>query len=138
MEKREEKRAFDVYEVFVQKTALDHHRHVGSVVAPSPDVALITARENFLRRDPAVNLWVVPRDAIYAAPREGDFFARELDRRYREVSGYSENGRLWKMFKEENPDFEEMIRYFEAKEAERRRSLLISEGEQESRGSRRS
>lgn len=138
MEDREERLEFGVYEVFVQKTRLDHHQHVGSVVAPSPDVALITARENFLRRDPAVNLWVVPRESIYATPYEGDYFARELDRRYREVSGYSENGRLWKMFKEENPDFDEMIRFVEAKEAERRKSLFVSDREQDSRRSQRS
>lgn len=138
MEDREEKLEFGVYEVFVQKTALDHHQHVGSVVAPSPDVALITARENFLRRDPAVNLWVVPRESIYATPYEGDYFARELDRRYREVSGYSENGRLWKMFKEESPDFDEMNRYFAEKEAERRKTLLVTDGEKDSRRSRRS
>lgn len=137
MEELEEKLEFGVYEVFVQKSALDHHQHVGSVIAPSPDVALITARENFLRRDPAVNLWVVPRESIHAAPSEGDYFARELDRRYREVSGYSENGRLWKMFKEGNPDFDEMIRYFEEKEAERRKSLLVSDGEKDSGRSRR-
>lgn len=133
-----EKLEYGVYEVFVQKTALDHHQHVGSVIAPSPDMALITARENFLRRDPAVNLWVVPRESIYATPYEGDYLTREMDRRYREVSGYTENGRLWRMFKEENPDFDEMIRYFEEKEAERRKSILVSDGAKESKRPRRS
>lgn len=135
MEDRKEKLEFGVYEVFVQKTALDHHQHVGSVIAPSPDVALITARENFLRRDPAVNVWVVPRKSIYASPTDSDYLAREMDRRYREVSGYTENGRLWRMFKEENPDFDEMIRYFEEKEAERRKSLFLSDEKKESKRS---
>jgi ring-1,2-phenylacetyl-CoA epoxidase subunit PaaB len=138
MEEREERLEYGVYEVFVQKTQQDHHQHVGSVVAPSPDVALITARENFLRRDPAVNIWVVPREHIYATPYEGDYFARELDRRYREVSGYSENGRLWRMFKERAMDLDEMIRFVEAKEAERRSATSAPATGSDSRRPRRS
>ncbi|WP_309867461.1 phenylacetic acid degradation protein [Desmospora profundinema] len=101
---------YDVFEVFVQKTHADSHIHVGSVVAPSPDVALHTARENFLRRDPAVNLWIVPRNHVYSTPYEdSDFFAREMDRKYREVGGYAENGRLWKMYRERAIKLEEIV-----------------------------
>jgi ring-1,2-phenylacetyl-CoA epoxidase subunit PaaB len=107
---------YGVYEVFVQKTQMDHHVHVGSLLAPSPELALQTARENFLRRDRAVNLWVVPREHVYATPYEGDFFAREMDRKYREVAGYTENGRLWRMFKERALDLEDIVRHVGAEE----------------------
>jgi ring-1,2-phenylacetyl-CoA epoxidase subunit PaaB len=101
---------YDVFEVFVQKSHQDSHVHVGSVVAPSPDMALQTARENFLRRDPAINLWIVPRNQVYATPYEDtDFFAREMDRKYREVGGYSENGRLWKMYREQALKLDDII-----------------------------
>ncbi|WP_091839468.1 phenylacetic acid degradation protein [Marininema halotolerans] len=102
---------FGVFEVFVQKTQADFHTHVGSVVAPSPDVALMNARENFLRRDLGVNLWVVPRQCVTATPydSEGDWFAREFDRKYREAGGYPENGRLWKMYKEKVLQLEEIV-----------------------------
>lgn len=102
---------YDVFEVFVQKTQADYHVHVGSVVAPSPDMALQTARENFLRRESGVNIWVVPRQEVFATPYEDpDYFARETDRKYREVGGYSENGRLWKMYKEKAMELEDIIR----------------------------
>lgn len=113
---------YGVYEVFVQKTQMDHHVHVGSVLAPSPDMALQTARENFLRRDCAVNMWIVPREHVYATPYEGDFFAREMDRKYREVSGYTENGRLWRKFKERALHLEDIVRHVGAEETKTEQS----------------
>ena len=76
MEQSEKKALFDVYEVFVQKSQAEFHTHVGSVVAPSPDHALHIARENFLRRDSGVNIWVVPQEHVYATRYEADFFAQ--------------------------------------------------------------
>lgn len=106
---------FDVYEVFVQKSSADHHVHVGSLVAPTPDLALQNARENFLRRDKAINIWVVPRKAITASDEQGnDFLSREFDRKYREVAGYTENGRLWRMFKERAMMIEEIVEHVKA------------------------
>jgi len=101
---------YEAFEVFVQKTQLDQHVHVGSVLAPSAEIALQTARENFLRRDAAVNIWVVRQDDIHSTPYEDkDFFARELDHKYREVSGYADNARRWKAFKERALTLEEII-----------------------------
>lgn len=127
----ENKNDFDVFEIFVQETHLDSHVHVGSLVAASADLAMQVARENFLRRDDAVNLWVVPRNQITATSYESPFFSREMDRKYREVSGYTENGRLWRMFKERDMDIEEIVKHVreknisgvqEEKELERRES----------------
>ncbi|MFB5189324.1 phenylacetic acid degradation protein [Alicyclobacillus fastidiosus] len=88
------------YEVFIQKSKLDYHVYVGSVLAPSPELALQLARENFLRRDTAVNIWVVRQSDIHKTRSEDDaFFAREFSRDYREVTGYSANARRWKAFK---------------------------------------
>ncbi|GAB6934134.1 hypothetical protein JCM14720_00540 [Calditerricola yamamurae] len=101
---------YDVYEVFVQYNKTDHHVHVGNVLAPSPDLALHVARENFLRRDRAVSIWVVRREDIHATSyQDPDFFARETDKSYREVSGYTENGRLWRMFKQRMMNIEEVV-----------------------------
>lgn len=117
MSTQETRPEYDIYEVFVQKSQMDTHVHVGSVLAPSPEMALQTARENFLRRDRAVNLWIVPREHVYATPYDGDFFAREMDRQYREVSGYTENGRLWRMFKERALYLEDIVRHVGVREA---------------------
>ncbi|MDQ0416640.1 ring-1,2-phenylacetyl-CoA epoxidase subunit PaaB [Croceifilum oryzae] len=103
-----------VYEVFVQRDHLDPMIHVGSLLAPTSELALQLARENFTRREQVLQIWVVPRIHIQSA-EEADFHAREMDRSYREVSGYTENGRLWRMFKEKEITLEEIVRYVEQK-----------------------
>lgn len=104
-----------VYEVFVQKDHLDPMIHMGSLLAPTNELALQLARENFARRDFILHLWVVPRKHIYCS-EQNDFHSREMDRSYREVTGYTENGRLWRMFKEKAISLEEMVQYVEQKQ----------------------
>lgn len=100
-----------IYEVFIQPA---HHRpleHAGSVVAATPDMALILARENFLRRGEAVALYVVRRDHLHGVTvgSDPDFFARELDRSYREASGYPENARTWQRYRRKALTLEELV-----------------------------
>jgi ring-1,2-phenylacetyl-CoA epoxidase subunit PaaB len=111
----------EVYEVFVRKGPLDHHVHVGSLVAPDPEMALHFARENFLRRDQGENIWIVPQTQVISSDYDPAFFARELNRKYREVSGYTENGRLWRMFKEKAISLEEIVDYIDGKNAREKR-----------------
>jgi ring-1,2-phenylacetyl-CoA epoxidase subunit PaaB len=111
-----EKMEYGIYEVFVQRTHLDQHAHVGSLLAPSADVAVQVARENFLRREKAVNLWIVPREHITATPYADEWLGREFDRSYREVAGYTENGRLWRMFKEKALTLEEIVAYVDSRD----------------------
>ncbi|WAH35172.1 phenylacetic acid degradation protein [Alicyclobacillus dauci] len=100
---------YPVYEVFVQKSQLDSHVHVGSVLAPNPTLALQVARENFLRRDKAVNIWVVPQTEVHGTSYDEEhFFAREFDRSYREVGGYADNARRWKAFKQKMMTIDEL------------------------------
>src|SRR4051794_3612575 len=65
------------------------HVHVGSVHAPDAELALLYAREQYVRRGTAVNLWVAPADQILASPYDSpDFFARTSDKSYRENIGF--------------------------------------------------
>lgn len=101
---------YDVYEIFVQFDPLDHHQHVGSLLASSPDLALQLARENFLRRDKAANIWVVPKQTITASPSDDpDFLAVAFDRDYRRVDGYADNARRWKAFKQRALQLEDLV-----------------------------
>ena len=102
---------YDVYEVFVQSDILAHHVHVGSVVAPSPALALQVARENFLRRERAVNIWVVQQQHVHSTSYEDpDVLAnQEVDKSYRNVSGYSENAKKWKAFKENAITIDDLV-----------------------------
>lgn len=94
---------YRVFEVFGQRRRGEPHVHAGSLVAPDPELALLLARENFVRRDEFVSLWVVPRDQIHAAPGE-EFFQRTVDRSYRLGSGYRETVRKWQRIRERAAD----------------------------------
>jgi len=58
------------YEVFKQDKPGKRHEAVGSVHAPDAEIALLMARDVFVRRPSAVSLWVVPANAIFAITRE--------------------------------------------------------------------
>ena len=78
-----------LWEVFQQSRRGEHHAHVGSIHAPDAEVALVLAKENFARRGPCVNLWVVPAHLIHATDyADADVFEHTTDKRYREPSGY--------------------------------------------------
>ncbi len=110
MQLKEADGLYQPYEVFVQYDHLAHHQHVGSVLAASPDIALQLARENFLRRDKAVNIWVVRKDHIHATPYDvPEFFASEFDKDYRRVDGYADNARRWKAFKQKALHIEDIV-----------------------------
>ncbi|GAB4154097.1 MAG: phenylacetic acid degradation protein [Candidatus Promineifilaceae bacterium] len=52
------------YEVFKQDTPDKPHQAVGSVHAPDPEMALLNARDVFVRRPRCHSLWVAPAAAI--------------------------------------------------------------------------
>lgn len=103
---------YDVYEVFVQRDPLGYHTHIGSVVAASSEMAQMVARENFLRRDTAISIWVVRQTNIHETSYEDtDFFVnRATDKSYRDVAGYVDNAKKWKAFKERAITIDDLVR----------------------------
>lgn len=97
----EAKKDFDIYEVFSQKNVTSSFVHQFSLLAPNKEVALAMARENFLRREPCFNLWVVKRDDIHGlAPEERPFLERLDNKSYRETKGYGDLQARWRQHKE--------------------------------------
>ena len=76
-----------VYEVFVKKEGRDEFRHVGALEAGSDELALVLAREGYLRRAEGDRLWVVRRDHVIMA--EDDFVAPNADKPHRHHDGTS-------------------------------------------------
>lgn len=77
-----------VYEVFVTARRGEAARHVGSVVAPDPVLALHHAKEVYTRRTECVALWLAPRSAIISfTPEEGVLFELARAKDYRQA-GY--------------------------------------------------
>jgi len=95
------KTPFDVYEVFSQRSSTSPFIHQFSLLAPNHEVAMSMARENFLRRDNCVNLWVVKRDDVYVLPPEERESLERLDNKaYRETKGYGDLQSKWRAHRE--------------------------------------
>lgn len=107
-----DKPVFSIYEVFMQKDQMSPHVHVGSVDAGTPEDALLLARENFLRRDEAVSLWVVRQDAIHATPySDPDWFAHPAEKAYRMTQSYArENNDRWRKYKKRMLTLDDVVK----------------------------
>ena len=54
------------FEVFQQEKQGEPHQNTNSVHAPDPEMALMNARDVFVRRPDCYSLWVVPADKIFS------------------------------------------------------------------------
>jgi ring-1,2-phenylacetyl-CoA epoxidase subunit PaaB len=79
-----------LFEVFIRSRAGLEHRHVGSVHAADPAMAIEHARDVYTRRQEGVSLWVVPSVAIIASdPSEAEsLFEPARDKVYRHPTFY--------------------------------------------------
>jgi ring-1,2-phenylacetyl-CoA epoxidase subunit PaaB len=86
-----------VFAVFRQETKNDTHVHVGDMHAPDAEMALLLAKEQFARRDPCVNLWVVRHADISAtAYEDADMLEPSTDKSYRFGGSYREQQRVYR------------------------------------------
>ena len=79
------KNELPLYEVFIRsKNGLDH-KHVGSLHASDPEMALTNARDVYTRRREGVSIWVVKSTDIVASSPEdrGSFYEPAEDKLYR-------------------------------------------------------
>src|SRR5215510_1998522 len=56
--------------VFQQAKAGEPHQYAGSVHAPDAEMALMNARDVFVRRPACVSLWIVPAAMIFSKTAE--------------------------------------------------------------------
>lgn len=91
---------FQTYEVFEQKKRGTHHIHVGSVHAPSSELAMMFAKEQYTRRGQCVNLWVVKTSEIFVTQYEdSDIFETTSLKTHRDPNSYKVMDRI-KAYKE--------------------------------------
>ena len=87
----------ETYEVFHQEKRGEHLVHVGSHHAPTPEIALVLAKEQYARRAKCVGLWVVRTADVYVISTEdADIFETTPEKDYREARGYRVGGRITK------------------------------------------
>lgn len=79
-----------LWEVFTQEKPGAPYEHAGSLRAPDKEMALLNARDVYSRRNEAINIWVVPAEAITASTPEdeGPFFDPSNDKAYRHPNFY--------------------------------------------------
>lgn len=58
------------FQVFLQEKEGAPHQDVGSVHAPDVEMALLNARDVFVRRPHCISLWVVPAEEIFSKTQE--------------------------------------------------------------------
>jgi ring-1,2-phenylacetyl-CoA epoxidase subunit PaaB len=58
------------FQVFLQEKEGVPHQDVGSVHAPDVEMALLNARDVFVRRPHCISLWVVPVEEIFSKTQE--------------------------------------------------------------------
>lgn len=79
----------DTYEIFRRSGHKEPFVHCGAVIAPDAGMALLMAKECFLRRREGDHLWVVPRSQVHSFEDES-ILEIASDKSYRFASAYRE------------------------------------------------
>ncbi|MCA1833630.1 MAG: hypothetical protein ABR548_13385 [Actinomycetota bacterium] len=90
----------EVWEVFSRRTTDDPLVHVGAVKAPDLDMALLLAREAFLRHGEGVDCYVTQRGDLHRISMP-QTLGRGTDKSYRRPDGYAKIGAKHKKMREE-------------------------------------
>lgn len=90
------------WEVFHQEKRGKQVVHVGIVHAPSPEMALILAKEQYARRGKTTNLWVSKTSDVYTFGSEDeDIFETTPEKTFRDPGFYKVRDRIEK-FQQQN------------------------------------
>ncbi len=79
------------FEVFSKRTPNAAFTHQFSLLAPNKEMALLMAQENFMRREPVVDIWVVKRED------------------YRTTKGYGYLKKKWRHYEQQMLDEKEIM-----------------------------
>jgi ring-1,2-phenylacetyl-CoA epoxidase subunit PaaB len=77
----------ETYEVFRRSGHKEPFMHCGTVIAPDPELALLMAKECFLRRREGERLWVARRSDVHSFKDE-TLLDIGVDKSYRFASAY--------------------------------------------------
>ncbi|MFT9849749.1 1,2-phenylacetyl-CoA epoxidase subunit B [Aneurinibacillus sp. REN35] len=95
---------YDVYEVFSQKDLVSKFESQFSLLAPTPEIALSMAQENFMRREEVPsNIFVVKRENIHTISPEKRHTLQRIDNKeYRQPSHYGYIPSRWRELEQKN------------------------------------
>ena len=106
----ESKDFYEVYEVFSRRTFKSDMQHQFSLLAPNQEMAFVMAQENFMRREPAMDIWVVKRSDIRKLmPEERASLSRIDNKDYRLTKGYGYLKKKWRQYEQQVLDEKEIM-----------------------------
>jgi ring-1,2-phenylacetyl-CoA epoxidase subunit PaaB len=101
---------YDEYQVFSRKSPTSPMQEQFTLLAPNHEVALVMAQENFMRREPVYDIWVVKRSDIRTLSEEERKICYRLDNKeYRETKGYGYLRKKWREKEQEMFDEKEIL-----------------------------
>ena len=107
---------YQVFEVFSKRTHSANFQHQFSLLAPNHEMAFVMAQENFMRREPVVDIWVVKRDHIRMMQPEERVSLQRLDNKdYRTAKGYGYLKKKWRQYEQQMLDENEIMSWGELK-----------------------
>ncbi|MDQ0162998.1 1,2-phenylacetyl-CoA epoxidase subunit PaaB [Aeribacillus alveayuensis] len=105
-----EKTFYQEFEVFSRRTPTSPLQHQFSLLAPNKEIAIIMAQENFMRREPVVDIWVVNRKDIRSLSQEEKKTLQRLDNKdYRNTKGYGYLKKKWRHYEQKMFDEKEIL-----------------------------
>lgn len=108
MEKK--KTFYQEFEVFSKRTPSSSFQHQFSLLAPNAEMAMIMAQENFMRREPVADIWVVNREHIRRLTKEEKVTLQRLDNKdYRTTKGYGYLRKKWRHYEQQMLDEKEIL-----------------------------
>ncbi len=106
----QEKTFYQEYEVFSKRTPSSAFQHQFSFLAPNEEMALVLAQENFMRREPVADIWIVNRKHIRKMDAEEKLTLGRLDNKdYRTTKGYGYLKKKWRHYEQEMLDEKEIL-----------------------------
>jgi ring-1,2-phenylacetyl-CoA epoxidase subunit PaaB len=112
----ETKTFYQEYEVFSKRTPSASFQHQFSLLAPNEEMAIVMAQENFMRREPVYDIWVVNRTHIRGLDHEEKSILNRLDNKdYRNTKGYGYLKKKWRDYEQKMFDEKEILSWAKEK-----------------------
>lgn len=113
---------YEVFEVFSKRSHTSPMQYQFSLLAPNHEMAFIFAQENFMRREPVVDLWVVKRSDIRKMTEaERDMLERIDNKTYRLTKGYGYLRKKWRDYEQRMFDEKEIFSWGETGDDKRKK-----------------
>jgi ring-1,2-phenylacetyl-CoA epoxidase subunit PaaB len=101
---------YQEFEVFSKRSDTSPMQYQFSLLAPNEEMALVMAQENFMRREPVADIWVVKRSNIRKMTcEERESLFRIDNKDYRNTKGYGYLKKKWRQYEQGMLDEKEIL-----------------------------